>query len=822
MNALPGVAGEDGKGRLELEQASDDAEIDRSPVDDAKAAAEAHLREQQAAEQFPAPVVESPRKYAQAPAPVQSYQVAAPQLATRQRETTRSPIKVVEEIYARYPISQGYRVRVWRKEPKRDAYGMLATGWLGDIEEPVSMGDFTSRYGGGKYSLLVIGPNDPMRGDVTERAIAEMSLEIPGAPRMILPPQLAEQEDMMTQGIRYALPQQVVGESEKVAVTKMQLEDKHRERLEEREQAIASMERENLRAMLQAAKPSDASLQAIQEQGSQAMKHLTEQYDNQVQMLRDQQLEQQKLLHQKDEELRQLRTDILAARQEAVTAINNAETRAVQELRERHRTEVDAMREQSRKEVEDLRHRYDEEMRKSQADYIARLAADSSKYQGELSTLTQKSDRDRDRLEDQWQKERASMREDFRLKEDMVRASYEDRLRQQKDMFEARISDLSRDTQRQIESAKANQDLALSTIRETHESRAKVENKASELRIQSLESDLARSNSRLESLQRDNDRMMAEMHKPLPRALKEIEENARVIGMIKPDEIEPQAATTTEGKTDWGQVAMRVAQGLAEKAPEMLQKLSETRQNNAAAAAKAAPVVAARQLPAAQAGIPSMAPAAMRQRKRMPPAPGTALGAPHPAGGPPPVVAAPMYVQRSVVPETHISQGPAAPPSSGAAGPMPPEQVPYGAPGYTPPLEAGWDAAAGSVAASPVPTQAAAPGPQPSSAPVTSVVRQVETPQITEAQVQMFVAQLEQSIAQGVEPAHFAAALINQMGAENAALALGQVDPGKIVELVANSQAGAQSPIVTRAGERYVHEVWEAARQQLRAKGAQV
>ena len=795
-------------------------------LDDAEREAERHLKEARAAEQFPAQDVvprpaAAPAGYARQPAPVASYQVPPSTIASRTRESVKTPIRVIEELYARYPMSEGNRVRVVRREPRKDPFGNLSTGWLGDLTAPMTMADFTSCYGGGKYGLQLIGPTDAARNDFSERVIVEMTLEIPGVPRMIIPAQLADSEDPMTQQRVGMFPAM---EPERVAVKRLEVEAQQRERLDDREREQKREERESTRTLFEMSRPSDTSIEAIRDTARQTVEESRRQNEVTLDIMRNTVLEQQKQLLDKENELKELRREVVTARQEAVTAINNAETRMVADLREQKRVELDNLRDTNRKEVEVLRQRYDEDSRKYQADYAARLETDSRKYQADLQEQTRKNEADRREAEQRAERERAAAREDARAKEETMRAAYEDRIRQMQDNFNSRIQDLERSTARELTANKEQRDLALTTIRETHESRAKVEGKTSEIQITALQHDLQTARTRVDTLERENEKMRAEIHKPPLKAIEEAEKLSRAVGMVRPDEVEhPEVTPAGDGKMDWGQMAMSVVKGLAEKSPELLQKLSEMRSTNAAAAAAPVPGVVTRQLGAAPGAVPPMAPAAVRQRRRgPPPTPGTMYGAPPPLSGPPPIVAAPRYVQPPVVSATQQTYGAAEPPSVGSPGPAPVPQVPFGAPGYDAgSMQAQWDASAAAVAPpaqapqapQAAPTSIAPPPAQPAAAP---------QPQVSDMQVQLFVQQLENAITTNVDPAQFASVLIQQIGPQMAVQTIGQVTPEAIVEMVSGTPAGASSPIVTRSGEKYLQAVWEAARVQLRAAGAQI
>jgi hypothetical protein len=168
--------------------------------------------------------------------------------------------------------------------------------------------------------------------------------------------------------------------------------------------------------------------------------------------------------------------------------------------------------------------------------------------------------------------------------------------------------------------------------------------------------------------------------------------------------------------------------------------------------------------------------------------------------------------------------GPTAPPSSGVAMPLPVPQTPVqtsaAPPGASPfapgVLEAQWDAQGRPPAAPTAPTPSVAPPAapaQPAAAP---------TQPGGDADLGMFVSVLEGAITGGTDPAQFAAALIGQLGIEKAVQAVTQMNPEKVIELVSTSPAAAQSPIMTRAGEKYLEAVWAAAYAQLRQAGAQI
>src|SRR6185369_8029563 len=111
-----------------------------------------------------------------------------------------SKIETLEDLFSHFPeVGDGqHKLRVIRQAPKNFG-GQPIAGWLDDLDDKITQRDFFARFGGGRYSVFVMGPS---RGrDLDENGIApirqlstEVELSLPGYPAENSFPLVGEQQ----------------------------------------------------------------------------------------------------------------------------------------------------------------------------------------------------------------------------------------------------------------------------------------------------------------------------------------------------------------------------------------------------------------------------------------------------------------------------------------------------------------------------------------------------------------------------------------------------------------------------------------------------
>ena len=95
-------------------------------------------------------------------------------------------VETLEDLYHSFPtIGDGvFRLRVERKSPK-NFKGSWCAGFLCDLDEQVTLDDFCQRFGGGTYSVGVMGPvkgKHHADGSPPIRLLQTVEITCPGVP----------------------------------------------------------------------------------------------------------------------------------------------------------------------------------------------------------------------------------------------------------------------------------------------------------------------------------------------------------------------------------------------------------------------------------------------------------------------------------------------------------------------------------------------------------------------------------------------------------------------------------------------------------------
>jgi hypothetical protein len=694
--------------------------------------------------------------------------------------TSMASSKTLEDLYSRHPeIGGGEKyLRVSRIAPKT-YNGHKIGGFLGDVHEQLSMSDFAARFGGGTYQVLVRGPGRTLDGDGSYNAVTldEIKVEITGKPLAIS----VEDNDMST---TRGIGDERSMRSPQVEITRMQLEQENRRRSEERNERV-------MKQLMQSQQVPQNLFQHIEEISERRAADVRTTLQESAAATRRENEKLHDRLERKDEEIQQLRAKMVEVQNEASMRLREEESSRVRELKEQHSQSMQSVKEDHSKSVE-------------------RITAEGQRQVNEMGA---RHTRERENYERAAQTERDRIREDARRREEQLVS--DSRLREQtvRDNYESRLAEMERSHQREIQNVKDNRDRELQSIKMASDGNLTMSEKAAQLQIASLTNELAMLRVKTEAQERELYELRAAAHKSPVEAIGEARDLMSLVGGDKGEE---------EGEFDWRKGLFQVLSRVGEKLPEGLERLGAARAQNqqsrdvAAARERAQQIQHRRQLQAAQqqqidprmqpqppsqmpvqrdVGIPGTTAPSWGESAGLPPEPGHANmpPAPHrPMPAPPapsPVPSGSQGASRPRDPVPTTGEGPASTgfvPGFMSEAPPPPDP-----------------AAEQDVA------EASAPLPKP-------FAQEASVPAFTQEAVMEFSEKLEMAIATGmVPPAEFAKGFIEEVGPETAAQIIASIGPEQLADAVAAHESGKQTQIVTRAGRKYLRELWEEAKKLL-------
>lgn len=656
-------------------------------------------------------------------------------------------IETLEDLYHFFPnIGDGsFYLRVERVQPK--SYdGYPAAGFLGDYHERMTLPEFQERFGGGKYTVYVMGPvksrDDGVHGPI--RALASVDLQIPGLPSRVWPQQFGE--DQMMNMPRGAYPFQ---EHPNVAAKRLEIEAKVQERAEEERKRMWEQ------AQLGATAPEHV-VRAFSAQSDKALTEIKSQAEQSVLLLREQQKAMLIEIGKKEDELRELRNELVKSKTEASESNRKFEQDLRHTLFTQHQTEVATLKEQFNRETSQLRDAQKREVEQLEKTNKERMDELSRRYGEDLNRRDLDARGERERIQREAERSEKSL----------------------KDTYDSRISDLIRTTEREIATVRDQRDREISSFKSTYESSEKFTKQTAEVRIDVMNQEIVRLRTETESLKRENESLRKAAHKDPVTFLRETREFASEhLGMVTAGEKEE------DGEFDWKKEGAKAVVGLLQKAPEIAKNVSETvmqqrEQNRMMVAQQQQAMAEAQQNPR---GLP-MGPGSQRRRHV----------APTPWSGNMHTPIAPEIAFKPPIPHRIVVQTQAeADAIINGTAPVPSEPV-----------------------AQPVQPQAAivqqtAPVVQPQPPPVQQQQPSPEEVQAMHAAIEQFIAQLEEAIrGEIVTPAMFAKAIIDHVGPEQASQLLQQVPVEKFLESMQQQDGGKGAAISTREGRQYVREVW--------------
>jgi hypothetical protein len=768
------------------------------------------------------------------PPPVQREEL--PPIIETPRALPSSKLNSLEDLYRAFPQigSDGLTfLRVERRAPKTWG-GAVVSGILKDMHEQISVNDFKEKFGGHDYIVMVMGPEMARSDDdLTQpkiRELARLRLQFPGPPAYGTTPINPDEDDPMLRGaqVQGGYPRGLpMGTSPEVEIRRMELEAEERQR---QSAEVKNLSEKYGTLVTEAGKAPEQVLRAIDSVQERSFTEMKASHEAVATHLREANTKLLENREQLERTIRELQTEMVAVKTKAAEDVRNGETKLVTDLKERYAGEFVETNKRHTAEITDLKERHNRdlnELRERLATEVKRVADESRTKLDDMQRqhLREQTDERARNLELMNQVRTDSRERIEQMKSDFARA--ETNLRED---YKTRMTELQHNTDREIKSVKDERDRTIESIRSTSAGEAKWTEKTADQRIKILEAECARHETKNESLERENQALRDKQNVPLEQQIERAQHLAGMTGMIRAEDA--PAAAGEEADLDWKKMGMKLVGGLLEKSPEILQKVGEIRQQNAAVAAQQRQAVpqngrpAAPQLPTQMTRQP-MQP--QQQRRVAPPpgmsgaptpawnaaagpTPGGMHGAPPPYMGPPPSGASgpvPGPMQRPAVVYAPTPQGPQVAPAQGAQGPAVTQGSPLQPP--PPPQQPGATAPAPEPE---MPTQwmAGPTAPAPAAQPAATGGIDLGNPQQIEQAVVRFVGELDGAIRdQVLSPVAFANLFIGEVGPEMASRLLQMIPPDQVIATVAGLPDGDRSQIVTREGQKYVRAVWAAA-----------
>lgn len=695
----------------------------------------------------------------------------------------RGPPRTLTDVFAAYPIGNGlHYVRVERLKPEM-YLGVPCAGYMGDLNRPMTEGEFRLFYGGGRYELCVYGPDprgraDPITGQPIIKALTKpITVRVPGNPTSET---LAGD---LTPGKRTGMfpPSPFEGGRRGPPATTADASI-HRDSLHLAQNLIQEERREKneLRRELQqgATKTVEPIVEAVRGTAKEGMDLLRSELDR-TRAAADREI----LRYQ--EEIRALRADIEAVRRQPTSeqgawsalsqvaqslAPGRSSNEEIARLHESHRDEVRRLEEQHRRELADMRAGFDDRVKLLQN----QIESERSRAREEVRDVT-------DRLE---------------RREKDARDAFEQRLKDQREHYEQRERDNEARQRGELDRMRAEHERELRSQAQQHELIRTTDKQGHEARI-------AQMKDRNEILKEEVDRWKTEANNKADWAeqMTDFERKAEALGFQKADANAPQ--------TWQDRVAMAFGDALrnADKIAGNIAGALRERKETAIAQADLVTRVAAQQAQQAQQGGPGALPPHQgqpQQPQRQIRGPGgrpvtTArsvwasddLSMAPPAGATGTPVVHPDARSEAPAQPVHGPQAPVAPP---AAAPAPPNQPLVGPPA-APPQQPQQPAQA---------PQAQAAAPPQQGFPI--------DPQMLDS----FRMWAESQIDAKRDPEEFGRDFVDRVGAQQAAEVVFRLPVEALFEALSSTPEMLGSPILRRDGQAFMRKAWNEAQRHCR------
>ena len=746
-------------------------------------------------------------------------------------------LRSLDDLYATYPIGDGnHFLRIERKHPTRFR-GQYVAGYLCDVHEQLSMVDFARRFGGQVYTVSVCGPGRGTSldadGRATIRTLNTIQIKVPGIPL------LDSMENPSNGGGSPPMGQQSWTDP-RIEMKRMDLDHDALRRAEQREERLRR----------EVASRSALSPELMREMNEMAERRAGETRSAHAEIIADVRQRNGRLeasIREKDKQIDDLRQQLVHTQTDVQQRLREEETRQVKELKLQHETSIARVKEDHAAAIQRM-----------QNDHERRINEMTERHSRDIQTLRDTEQRERERLRDDANRREKNLQDDFARREQAFR----DRESSLRDDFSRREDSVRRDYEMRLQALERGNKRDLEMIRSNESTKVELVNQTAQMQASLHMQEIARLTAQAESAEAQTAEAHRELskftNKPLLEQVAETKQIAETLGMLD----------KKEEDFDWKKAGIGAIKDLIAKGPDIARGLGEAREQNrvavvraqrAAEQARARAEMAQRRRVVQQGAQPMSSPPQQQRIAPPPPPPGMTRRPqawdagppepghashlpPEPMGPPTPQVPAPTETPMTMSPQTRPGT---APPARVTGGPAPPI-----APAVATQLAqansispSGGDAAAptasrspavptppGMVAASDMVTAAPDAQPSPPMAPQEAPQETLHQPQdpqqsegaegiqVTEEQVERFSTKLEQAIDFGVSAETFAAEFIEEVGPEVTLKIIMSVHPDALINAVAAQPGADKSQIPTRAGRKFVHELWGEAHRQALAK----
>lgn len=663
-----------------------------------------------------------------------------------------------EDLYASFPtIGDGrFKVRVERLLPKA-FFGQQIAGFLGDFDEPLSADWIRDRFGGGQYSVCVMGPS--VSGSGYQTKTTKLIVNVPGQPVMA-----GNEEGPPMQRSPFGFQQPIPVPLEHQTV---QLERIKRE--ERRELADRNL--------------SDGIVKTMNDSHERSLERVTEQANAQIQVLREQNQNQLVEIQSLRSQITALQSDVLKAKSDTDARVREAESTMERRIKEEYQRQLNELKDTSMRTIEQLKEQHQRDMREQEARANDRLNTESRRFTEELARKDSAARDDREKLARENERSERTLRE----------------------TYDQRVNELQRSSEREIAAIKENRDRECATVRLQAESAIKATDATTKMQLDLLNRENAKLIVRNESLEKENARLLHASIKDPIQYIRETQEVASsVLGMIPASEA---GGDKEEDLGDWKKIAARgfldFMSNLPETAKGVMGQVQQARaQNQQQAAAAAAHQQQQQAMMAEQqqgmvlsaGGATSQQGQPQRRQRRL-----TRADINQPYMGP---------VQGAEIPFQHpYAQIHNRPPPSPHANGVPVVPLMQDPPVAAPPSpqQAAAQSASQPQAAPAQPAQQ--PQPQQELPPGMTQEQAEQQQRIFEE----FVSELDNAIAGGMIPSKmFAQKLVERAGADDIRMMLGRMSAEQFLAML--DHLGIDNDITTVDGKGYVKQLWAEVR----------
>lgn len=719
-------------------------------------------------------------------------------------------LKTLEDLYDAYSVGDGsHSLRIERKHPVRYG-GQYIAGYLCDLTEQISMDEFARRFGGQVYNVSVRGPSrsNALDGDglIQTRTLTTIQIRVPGIP--VLTHEGSNGGEPMQSSQSYGLR-----EDPRIALKRM---DHSADALRRSEQREAELRREGRSSSNFSPEMVDRMTQMASERAHDARSASSEIIVD----LREEKRRLGESCRDRDETIDKLRQQLVQVQTDVQQKLREEESRQVRELKSAQESTMSRTKDDHAATIQRM-----------QQDHERRINEMTERSVRECASIRESESRERERLRDDSSRREKSGVDDINRRDQAFR----DRENTLKDDFARREDAMRRDYEMRFQQLERSNKRDLDMIRSSESTKSHLAEQTAHMQANLHMSEIKRltsSNVQAESARDEAQRELSRhTNKPLLQQVEETRSIADALGMLDKKDDE---------ELDWKKGLIGVVRNLVDKAPDIAKGLGDAREQNRMAVARAqnasqhaqqrADVMRRRHHPAMQ---PMSAPPQQiqpQQRRVAPPPPPPGM-APQPrswdAGPPephhvdlPPVPGGPPAVTSMASPprpSAGVARVPAPPPFTG--GPIPVEE-----PQPQPQPQESQDMAAPPMTPISQPPMAQDQPPGPDPAALVEAPPQPQAPpqaplapateKITNEQVAEFSQQLEDAIASGLVTAKvFARKFIDEAGPDVTLTIINALGPDQLISAVNEQPGGESTAIVTRGGRKFVHELWEEARQ---------